>query len=82
MFTQLSWLRNSLAPKFQRKCCDSDVLRCAVMLGAHNPPWVQVMGREEDKFAQWLEDVCDFRAQDTKKLVEPLAEKAAKMVQA
>jgi hypothetical protein len=51
------------------------------MLGAHNPPRVQVMGRDADKFSKWLEDVCEFRAQDTKKLVEPLAEKAKKMVE-
>mmetsp|Transcript_16984 Transcript_16984/g.37954 ORF Transcript_16984/g.37954 Transcript_16984/m.37954 type:complete len:93 (-) Transcript_16984:70-348(-) len=39
-----------------------------------------VMGRDTDRFKTWLEDVCEIRGQDGAKVVEPLAEKADKLV--
>ena len=39
-----------------------------------------VMGRDEDRFKTWLVDVCKIRDKDAVKVVEHLAEKAAKLV--
>mmetsp|Transcript_16006 Transcript_16006/g.36952 ORF Transcript_16006/g.36952 Transcript_16006/m.36952 type:complete len:94 (-) Transcript_16006:274-555(-) len=40
-----------------------------------------LLGRDTDKMTQWLEDVCEIRKQEGKKIAEALAEKAEKIVQ-
>mmetsp|Transcript_5263 Transcript_5263/g.3699 ORF Transcript_5263/g.3699 Transcript_5263/m.3699 type:complete len:94 (+) Transcript_5263:3-284(+) len=39
-----------------------------------------VMGRDTEKMTSWLEDVCEVRGVEAKKVAEGLAEKAAKIV--
>jgi len=38
------------------------------------------LGRDTDKMASWLEDVCEIRSVESKKVAEALGEKAAKLV--
>ena len=38
-------------------------------------------GCDETKFTQWLEDVCEVRNQEAKKITDGLAEKCSKMLQ-
>ncbi len=38
------------------------------------------MGRDCEKMTKWLEDVCEVRNQEAKKVAEALGEKAAKIV--
>jgi hypothetical protein len=39
-----------------------------------------VFGCDEEKFVAWLEDVCELRGQEAKKVSEALAEKAKKLL--
>mmetsp|Transcript_12240 Transcript_12240/g.24409 ORF Transcript_12240/g.24409 Transcript_12240/m.24409 type:complete len:94 (-) Transcript_12240:96-377(-) len=38
------------------------------------------LSRDSDKMTNWLEEVCEIRNQEAKKVSEALAEKAAKLV--
>eukprot|EP00293_Proteomonas_sulcata_P020349 CAMPEP_0184291580 /NCGR_PEP_ID=MMETSP1049-20130417/3558_1 /TAXON_ID=77928 /ORGANISM="Proteomonas sulcata, Strain CCMP704" /LENGTH=93 /DNA_ID=CAMNT_0026599065 /DNA_START=608 /DNA_END=889 /DNA_ORIENTATION=+ len=38
-------------------------------------------GRDEEKMSSWLEQVCEIRPQDTKKISQALGDKAKKVVE-